>query len=441
MTSSRLGDSTTQSSREPPPGSLDGEHARVASNRVIFTLSLVLAVTGILFALAAPVDLVTKGPFGWHIRQPAFWQGGIELAALATLIGAALYILQGWKRGLVVLVLCEIYARNQGTDLAILISLFYYEGMAALGTLILNRLDRNDFSDAERGMFGIALGILTWSCIEWILSAIGPGSVRDLQIVAIVVLGASLLALRRMPVLTCIFSHVGKRSLSGAVLGTFVCTIVLMLFAKASVNLIDFDAMWYGLRGDRVLVAAGSAFHGLGLVTAVHYVPQAYELLQIPLNRTGSVTAILGLSIWCWVGLAICLYAITERLRWSPKLRLWACALCLTIPAAMNVSITAKGTLMAGMWVLFGVYALIRYRASPSWRWLMLALLFELAATTYRESILIYAVLAALTVCVFLVANTLRQPHPVSGAGGVPSLQLLICFGLGSVLLFGLVTA
>ncbi|TAN03677.1 MAG: hypothetical protein EPN36_11880 [Rhodanobacteraceae bacterium] len=401
--------------------------------------SLFITITGVLFALIGPFDMVYGGPFGWHIRQPAFWQGGIELIVLATLLGAALYFLKGWLRILVVLILCEGYARQQGVDLAIVISLFYYEGIAALGTLILNRFGSPQLSCTERCLFSIVLGTLTWCCLEWILSALGPGSVHDLQIAALVVLGAALLLRRRLTVLGCVFSHVGERNMLGAILGAFVCTIVLMLFAKSSVS-IDYDSLWYGLRGDRVLVAAGSVFKGLGLVSNVHYGPQAYELLLVPLMHLRSVPAILGFSIWCWVSLGVCLYVITERLHWVPMVRLLAVALALATPAVMNIAITAKGDVMGATWVLFGAYAIIAYRSTRYRPWLVIAFFAALAATVFRMSVLPYAVLTGLLALCAFAFSFLRKRENIAPTRDMTA-GVWVWIASASAILFVLVTA
>jgi len=399
-----------------------------------------LGIAGIFFALTGPFDMLYGGPFDWHVRQPAFWQGSIELVVLAALLGTALYFLTGWQRILAVLILCEIYARRQGVDLAILITLFYYEGIAALGAVILGRHGSAKLSDTEKCLFAIMLGTLTWGCVEWILSALGPGSVRDLQITALVVLGASLLLVRRLPLLGCVFSHVGKRNVAGALLGASACTIVLMLFAKASVS-IDYDSLWYGARGDRVLVAAGSVFKGLGLVSPAHYGPQAYELLLVPLMRLRSVTAILGFSIWCWVGLGVCLYAITERLRWEPKVRLLAVALALATPAVLNIAITAKGDVMGATWVLFGAHAIVAYRSTRFRPWLVVGFFAALVATAFRMSVLPYAVLTGLfALCAFAISFWPKQSSTVPTQKGMTT-GVWLWVASAAAILFVLVTA
>ena len=410
----------------------------MTSNVKKFALASFLGTAGVLFALIGPFDMVHEGPFGWHIRQPAFWQGGIELIVLAALIGVALYALKAWYRFAVVLVLCELYARRHGVDLAILITLFYYEGIAALGTLILNRLGRSGLSDTEKCLFGIMLGTLTWCCIEWILSALGPGSVCDLQIAALVVLGASLLLLRRLPVLSCVFSHVGRRDRTGVLLGAFVCTIVLMLFAKASVS-IDYDSLWYGVRGDRVLVAAGSVFKGLGLVSNVHYGPQAYELLLVPLTGLRSVTAILGFSAWCWVSLGVCLYSITERLQWHPKVRLVAVTIALVTPAVMNIAITAKGDVMGATWVFCAAYATIGYSQTRDRTWLVVAFFAALVATAFRMSVFIYAGVAGIFALSLMAIALLRRERTTDRVNTLANATW-IWLSLASLVLFALVT-
>lgn len=403
-------------------------------------LAFFLAALGVLFALAGPYNMIHSGPFGWHVRQPAFWQGGIELIVLAALVGTALYLLRSWCRILAVLILCELYARRQGVDLAVLISLFYYEGIAAFGALILNLVGRrSESTGAEKCLFSIMLGTLTWCCIEWVLSATGLGSVRDLQIAALVVLGGSLLTIRRLPVLGYVFSNVGKRNVPGALLGAFVCTIVLMLFAKAGVS-IDYDSLWYGIRGDRVLVAAGSVFAGLGLVSPVHYGPQAYELLLLPLSNLGSVTAILGLSIWCWISLGICLYCITERLRWPLKVRLLIVAVALATPSVMNIAITAKGDLMAATWIFFAAYCIVSYRSTGCRNWLWIAFCSAALATTFRMSALVYAGLIGL--CALFLFATHALLHSNGPIQNGPKLQATLWLWLvsGSCLLFAFVT-
>lgn len=397
-----------------------------------------VALTGILFALTGPLDMIDDGPFGWHVRQPAFWQGGIELFVLAVLVGASLYFFSGWRRIAITLVLCEVYARRQGVDLAILITLFYYEGIAALGTFTLSHLGRLRLSNAQDCLFSIIIGTLTWCCIEWILSALGPGSVHDLQIAALVVLGSSLLVVRRLPVLGFVFSSTGNRDLSGALLGTFVCTVVLMLFAKASVS-IDYDSLWYGVRGDRVLVAAGSAFKGLGMVGPVHYAPQAYELLLVPLARLRSVTAILGFSIWCWVSLGVCLYALAERWGWSRRTSLLAVALSLATPAVMNIAMTAKGDVMAATWVFFAIYAIAGYQSTRRHWWLWAAVAAAALATVFRMSTFIYAGLTALFAFGLLLVGALRRNTTKETNSEVSTIVWwwLVC---GATILFVLVT-
>jgi len=398
---------------------------------------LLIVALGALFAVCGPVDMVLEGPFSWAIQQPGAWQGAIELATLALLIGATTYYLTGWRRGLILGILCFIYARRQGVDFAILGSLAYFEGIVSLGLYAYHRLVQVDDGSSEDYLIAIVIGLVTWSCIQWTLSAIGFGSLRDLEIAAMVILGNALLLAKRPPMLAFAYSRLGQRNLAAALASAFACTVVLMLFAKSAIS-IDFDSLWYGMRGDRVLVSAGSVFRDLGLVAPVHYAPQAYELLLAPLSGLHSVPAIFGFAIWCMAALGFCLYSIGGRLGWKPALSLMLLGVALATPAILNIAITAKGDILAAFWIFFGLYAFIRYRQSSDWRWLVVMLATAPVAISYRMSAFIYAGLIAIVAC-FHLAKRLSSR---SKATIVVRLETGLCFWVvtAALLLFAFVT-
>uniref|UniRef100_UPI0027BB1F9F hypothetical protein n=1 Tax=Dokdonella sp. TaxID=2291710 RepID=UPI0027BB1F9F len=54
-----------------------------------------IVVAAVTFIIVPAWQLIGPGPFDWHVRQPAFWQGGIEALALAALHAAGLAINRG----------------------------------------------------------------------------------------------------------------------------------------------------------------------------------------------------------------------------------------------------------------------------------------------------------------------------------------------------------
>ncbi|HEY0198047.1 MAG TPA: hypothetical protein VGC19_05825 [Rhodanobacter sp.] len=399
--------------------------------------SLLLVSMGLLLSLFAPFELVMEGPFSWAVRQLGAWQGAIELAVLALSVGCVAYYLSGWKRSLLLAALCIVYSRRQGVDFAILASLIYFEGIVSLGVLLYRKLMKADCNTVEGHVIAIAIGLLTWSCIQWTISALGLGSLRGLEYSAAIILGGGLLLERRLPLLAFTSKKLRNRSLATALSTSFTCTVILMLFAKSGVSA-DFDSMWYGMRGDRLLVASGSVFRSLGLVSPIHYAPQAYELILVPLSALHSIPGIFGFAIWCVAALGFCLYAIGERLGWKPTLILIMLAVALSTPALLNIAITAKGDVLAAFWIFFGIYGLISHRQSGDWRWLMLALAAAIAAICYRMSTVIYASTLALVALVYLGRSILRA-RP-SGVIAPVKVGIWLWIAMASITLFIFVT-
>ncbi|WP_158883196.1 hypothetical protein [Rhodanobacter sp. L36] len=407
----------------------------MTSYKVYIKAGLILIV-GVLFAIWGPIELVAEGPFSWAVKQPGAWQGAIELAVLAMLIGCATYYLHGWKRWLLLLLLCAAYSRRQGVDFAVLGSLIYFEGIVSLGFFIYRRFVRIGRSVVEDHLMAIAIGLLTWSCIEWTISAFGLGSLRDLEYAAAVILGGALLLERRAPMLALATSRLRERNIAAALSCSFVCVVVLMLFAKSAIS-IGYDSLWYGMRGDRLLVSSGSVFHGLGLVAPIHYAPQAYELLLIPLSALHSVPGIFGFAIWCVLALGFCLFAVSERLGWKSTLSLVMVAVALSTPAVLNAAITAKGDVLAAFWIFFGIHGFISYRQSKDWRWLILMLAAALAAVSYRMSSFIYAGLLA-SIGVFYLVKDASKARPSDMAP--LKLGIWLWVSVAALILFALVT-
>jgi len=399
--------------------------------------ALIIVLVGVLLAISGPLNLVLEGPFIWAIQQPGAWQGGIELGVLATLIGGAVYYLRGWQRGLLLGMLGLLYARRHGVDLALVGSLAYFEGIASVGLVAYRRISGVKDCGIDDYLIAISMGLLTWSCIEWVISAIGLGSLRDLEIASILVLGGALCLERRPPIVSFLYTRIGHRNISAALMCAFACTVVLMLFAKSAVS-IDFDSLWYGMRGDRVLVSGGSVFRSLGLVASVHYAPQAYELILVPLSGLHSITATFGFTIWCVLALGICLYAIGNRLGWKPALTLMMVAVALATPAVLNIAITAKGDILAAYWIFFGLYGFIRYRQSKDWRWLLLMLSGAPAAISFRMSVFVYAGVLALIALIYLTRELLVRSK--DSAPGPLRACIWLWIVVGSVGLFALVT-
>lgn len=354
--------------------------------------------------VAVPIwSLLGPGVFGWHVQQPAAWQGGLEAGAVFLLLLAGLRLCTGWRRWLLIGTAAALYARHHGVDVAILVTWLYMEGIFALGGLLRAALGLGSGNDARSALVAGLVGLVAWSLILWLASLFGVGSMKELALLACLVL---------LPALLLRGPRMGRMLLQGwaaapagtAAFSALIGTLLLVLFAKASVTS-DFDSNWYGLAADRVLVASGNVFRSEALVAPVHYYPKLIELLQVPLAAVWSIPAIVGLSIGCWVLVLCTASQILRELGVRPALRLATVALVATLPALANVSITAKGDAMAAWLAAMALWTALRYRRGKGAHWFWLAAAAALLASQARLSNVPYAVAASLITLVIAAAR------------------------------------
>ncbi|HEL2981483.1 TPA: hypothetical protein UMB92_004392, partial [Stenotrophomonas maltophilia] len=286
--------------------------------------------------------------------------------ALKLIRGAALWI------GLAAV--SALYARHHGVDVAMLASYIYLEGIFALGGCLValaGGVSRRD--PAQQVIVGMT-GLVACSLLLWVASLSGAGSMQALAGIAAVVLGGMLI-LRRGPWLGgMLLSGIRHGAERTPAVTALIATLMLVLFAKASVSS-DFDSNWYGLAADRALIASGNIFRSEGLVAPVHYYPKLIELLQVPLAAIGSIPAIIGLSIGCWLATLGVASQVLRELRVGRVLRSHVVALLATLPAFANISITAKGDALAALLLAVALLAVLRLgnRGGVGWLWIAVA--------------------------------------------------------------------
>lgn len=325
-----------------------------------FVLAALIAAATV-FLLGGMIDqLVDKGPFGWHLGRERTWQGGLEVLALAALMAAA----AGWIaaprwRALVLVVLGESYLRRHYVDLPILFDVVYFEILVGLGAG-LARLCGLARANDVRGYLGYAVaGIALWSLGAWTLSAFGFGSLKILRVYTLL-LALPAFAARQKPF--CLFLWGRFASLVRAQRAAVAALAAWFLCLAARTNIVSgFDAWWYGLRGDYVLVPGGSAFESLDLVAPVNYYPKLYELLLIPLSGLGDTSVIEGISIVVLALFALTCMELLRAFALGFGTRLLLTALCVTVPAIANAALSPKADLFAAWLLLLGCLDAARF--------------------------------------------------------------------------------
>ena len=346
--------------------------------------------------------LLCDGPFWWHIERPPFLQGGLEALALTLVLGALqLWRRQGWRTA-VSLLLAELYLRRHAVDAAAFLDLVYLELVIALGAGVARLCGANQPDSVMGYLRCFVLGFCVWSVFAWGISALGFGSLRDLQALTLLLLIPAL-AVRSRPLCVFVARRTADMPVSSRVAVAVLAAWLLILFAHSATAL-GYDSQWYGVRGDRVLVGEGSVFLSQGLVTSVYYFPKIYELFLIPLSGLGSSSVIAGVTITILGLIALATYEILGRLGIRDTLiRLAGAGLVVSLPAAANSSLETKPDLLAAFLLLFAWihaadFARARNIAPLLWSLalLMLAVQAKLTAIPFAAALVLVAALTAL---------------------------------------------
>jgi hypothetical protein len=366
---------------------------------LLFALLLaVLIVGGAAFFVGVPIwQLLVDGPFSWHLEQPRTWQGGIEVLVLAALLALAALSKSPRWRLLATLAFAEFYLRRHYVDLPLLVDVLYLELLVGLGAAAARVAGLPPARTSMDYLRVAVAGIVVWSIGAWTLSAFGIGSLQALRIYTLV-LAIPVLALRHTPL--CVFLWRRVDALGAPQRAGVAALAAWLLCLMARTNIVSgYDAWWYGLRGENVLVAGGSVFAPLDLVAPVHYYPKLYELLLIPVSALGDTSVIVGISILVLLLFALTCMELLKRLQLSFGARLMLTALCITLPAVANSALSPKPDLFSGWLLLLACLTAVRFardgsRADGAWTLLLCALACasKLTAPPYVIAILAAAI-------------------------------------------------
>ncbi|HVV98045.1 MAG TPA: hypothetical protein VHC92_12970, partial [Rhodanobacteraceae bacterium] len=256
---------------------------RISERWPSYVLALLIAAGTIAFIGIVIDQLVDKGPFGWHLSQPRTWQGGLEVLALAALLAVVAGVVRSalW-RALLLVAIGEFYLRRHYVDLPMLVDVLYVEALIGAGAFAAKLCGIPRATGVHGYLRCAAAGVVLWSLGAWTLSAFGIGSVQAWRAWTLLFAIPAILA-RQTPLTVYLarrFATLGgsERAIIAAIGAWFLCL-------AARTNLVSgFDAWWYGLRGEYVLVATGSVFKSLELVAPVNYYPKLWELVLIPVS-------------------------------------------------------------------------------------------------------------------------------------------------------------
>lgn len=312
----------------------------------LLTLLTALAACGVV-----AWGLLVPGPLDWQVSTPAYIQGSLE--ALLLMFGLALLQQlpqRAWRLGLGS-VLALLYLRRHGVDAPALLALLHVEFTLALGAAVCRLAGARLPRSVEDYLRCFLLGLALWSVAAWSLSALGPGTALALRYLWLVLLPLALWA-RSRPLLLHLFTRSGGWQPLDRGLFGLLCGWMLVLFARTNM-VYSFDGLWYGYRPEEVLVADGSVFAPLGLVSPVYYFPKLYEVYLLPLSDLGDTSPLAGVTILLLGLLALTAARLGQRFgAASPRTQLLLGALLLSLPALANAALEPKPDILCALLVL-----------------------------------------------------------------------------------------
>jgi hypothetical protein len=393
---------------------LDISAAPMPSSAMRALVFVVIAVGALACISIVGWELYDEGPFWWHAAQPRFWQGGIEALVLI----AAFSALHAWRRHgwrlLILALLAEIYSRRHAVDAAVLVDLIYLELIFALGSCVTRLCGGARPDDIVAYLRCFVLGFCTWSACTWTLSALGLGTQHDLRLLTFLLFMPALAA-RSRPWTVFVARRIDSMPVAARIAAGALIAWFLILFAH-SATAVGYDGQWYGLRGDRVLVGAGSVFASQGLVAAVYYFPKVYELFLVPISGLGSTSVVVGMTIAILGLIAAACYELLRRIGVCDALpRLAAVGLVVSLPAVANIALEAKPDLLAVLLLLLAwIYAaiFIGTRKLSALVWFLALLVFSPQAKL--TAIPFAAALFLATLIAFICSRSMREADAAS---------------------------
>jgi hypothetical protein len=363
------------------------------------------------FALAAGLagialwNMVDAGPFRWHILQPRFRQGLIEILVLATISTAAT---RYWRKHGLWLALGAIafYARRQNIDYSLALVVVYSAGIIATGeiarrTLGLHRPETG--ASLSRIVEAFVLGVTFFALAQWLVALTGIGFLGTIVTGWALALGA-LAGYMAIAYTNHEPSRLHQSITQG--LATFRADsfiafvsyflILLGLSAIAKTNYaIDSDSLWYGLRPDRVLFHGGGLFSPSNLSPQVYYYPKLYEVLVTPLSRSGDISSIAAFGVACWAGFLLSSAALASLITSDRRLIIAFALMAGSTPAMIGIAPTAKGDLLAAALTVAGLVKLVEFNRTGNLRFAVLSAASLIIAPLVRMAVLPYVAIVS----------------------------------------------
>ncbi|TZF91191.1 hypothetical protein [Cognatilysobacter lacus] len=396
-----------------------------------------VAAACVLATAAGAGELLRSGTFDWHLRQPTFVQGGLELMVVWVLLFAASRLRRSAAFAVASAAVVVLFVRLHSVDLALIASGVYCAGIYGLGSFLSRALAPQpasaDLAEGRR----VLVGLLTLSCVLWSGGLWYGLGFRQTQLLgaALALAGLALGAGRWRSLGHAAADRVrGERNALASAGWTLLATALLGLLVRTN-TVLYYDSIWYGLRPDRVLFGEHGIYSYLGLTTQVHYYPKLYEVALSPLQGHGDLSIDLAFNLWATLFLVFVVRACAMAQGISTRTSTLLAVALTCVPACLGAAETSKGDVLAAAFVLLAARFVQEFARTRDSRLLADVLACALVATGLRLSTLPWlAVLLLATVALWVRLVLHRRTAAFAWLrGGAGMLSALAVWTVGLV--------
>lgn len=192
----------------------------------------------------------------------------------------------------------------------------------------------------------------------------------------------------------------GKIHWTMALMVAFIFAMVLLQIGRMNICA-DYDSLHYGLRSEYVFNDGDGIFENMGSINVVYTYSKGLETLLLPISGLPSYSFFLSFQMWMTMGILVAAAAIAGMFV-SRRASVLCMTLLASIPAIMNMGITAKTDSATCLFQLIMTYFLLRFVKEQKTEDFALAGNAFLMTMVLKPTALAFSTILAGTVFIFL---------------------------------------
>ena len=328
---------------------------RLGKNTVDIFIKEIILIISLIFVLI-PMKTIWLDLYSWHIQQPQYIQGGIEIISLYLIMFCCVAFLDNkkTKTGMII-ILSFGYLRLHQALIPLLTAIVYFEMIISIGYSTRYLLKIKFENNGVSYIYDFLIGTIIWGVFAIFFSLFRLGTFNYLRILTVILFLISIFLSRRKPFTIRLIKEFNNIDNRDKLMVLFLIILVLIQCGKSNFAL-DYDSLWYGLRPEQVLIGKYSFYDNLGMLQWVNYFPKFVELFFAPLSDLGEYSFIYSANIVVFI-LYMCLSVFfLKYLNIKNSQSLFYTIILCSIPTISNIATTAKSDFLTTFFIMFAAF-------------------------------------------------------------------------------------